>query len=582
MSVRFRFTVRHDSATGALSVDGENLRPPLRRIAAGGRELIILGHPFIDGRRDDAAVCAALQQTDSIERFACQLDGGFLVLVHEPADGRLHVISDRFASYAFFYRADSVDGLSGALTPFDLAARNGTRLDDTALFEFIWLRRLLGEKTFDAGTRYLASATVLTSAADGLAVRKYWQPDYSAPRFDEAAGAAAIAEALRDGMAAQMEQTGDGRRYALFLSGGLDSRAVLAAAAQPLAAVTTCATMNNEAEVARDVANKVEAAFTFIARPERPYDEAIDDAVWLSGGQQIFTEAQFLGYGPELSGSADCFFIGLGLDIFLGGLYQPKKPVRWFGRQALHQKLTPLSNDLAGDYLGGVKYRLSTTDPWMFVRPDHRPRLTEALRASVTDILQRGEALGAAGYDLWEYLHLHNLSRHYSFPMIQSVRTWAECRAPALTNAFLDIAVRLPAEHKVNSSAYLRALRMLAPDLMAIRNANTNLPAGMPFRRQTALKAVFAASNKLAGTHFRMSPAATERSWPRPRDVLRASPVLQKEVAALPKSPVLAAIPFMDMDGVARAVDDLTNDRHDHTVGLFVLLTIDRALRFLG
>ena len=200
------------------------------------------------------------------------------------------------------------------------------------------------------------------------------------------------------------------------------------------------------------------------------------------------------------------------------------------------------------------------------------------MHQSLAEITERGRALGADGHDLWEYLHLHNFGRHYSFLMIQSVRHWAECRAPALCNELLDIAIRLPAEEKVNSQAYLGALKTLAPELMKIRSANTNIRAGMPFRRQSAVRAARKAANVVGGG-FRVSPAAQERSWPRPAQTLRSSPELAAAVQALPKSDYLAGSGLFDMDAIRTHVSDHSSERHDHSVLLLVLVTMNEFMR---
>ena len=371
------------------------------------------------------------------------------------------------------------------------------------------------------------------------------------------------------------------RRYALFLSGGLDSRALLAAAEGPLASVTTCLKPNNEVAVAREVATCARSSFTYVSRPPRPYDEHLKEAVLMTGGQQIFTESQFLSYGSFLAGHADCYFIGLGLDVFFGGLYLPKAPVRWLGREVLHSKLLPLSDDLVEDYLNKVKYRLSTTNPWRFVKADHRRDLSAKLRSSVLEILSRGRELGARDYDLWEYMHVHNFSRHYSFPMIQSVRTWAECRAPALSNNLFDISFRLDATEKVNSEAYLLALNKLSPTLMEIRNANTNIRAGMSYKGQSFTRARRLFSNRLFRTKFLLGPTHDQRSWPRPWEVLAASNVLKEAVSKLPKSDVLSTLTFLDLQAISNTVDEHQQGSHDHAIALFMLLTLESALSHL-
>ena len=372
--------------------------------------------------------------------------------------------------------------------------------------------------------------------------------------------------------------TSDDRRFGLLLSGGLDSRALLAAAGRPMPCITTALARNNEVAVAAEVAAAAGAAHHFLPRPPALYDPVLDDAVFLTGGMQLYSEAHFLGYGPQLLPLADSLLIGLGLDIFLGGLYLPKDPAEVFGRPALHHRLRPLSADPAGDFIAGVKYRLRTTDPFRLVKASARDRLAAHLRRAVEEILARGRALGAEGVDLWEYMHLHNLSRHYSFPMMAAIRTFADCRAPALENRLFDLAIAMTAEQKLDGTPYQEAITLLKPELMALRNANTNLPAAYSLRRQSLIKALRMAGNRLFGTGYPQSPGWRERSWPSPKAALEANPEIHRRIRALPRSERLEALDFLDRDALAGLVEEHDAGRHDHAICLNVLLTIERFL----
>ncbi len=368
----------------------------------------------------------------------------------------------------------------------------------------------------------------------------------------------------------------DQAKTGLMLSGGLDSRAILAAASRPPACYTTCLTKNNEHAVAAEVAGAVGAAHDFVERPVQLYNDVLRDAVFLTGGMQVYNECQFLTYGASID--AQVVFLGLGLDVFFGGLYLPKSPVRWLNRPALHFRLKPLGADLASDFMTGVSYRLKTSDPLLVVKQLQHTRLLESLRDSVETVIDHGRTLGAEGYDLWEYLHLHNFSRHYSFPMAASVRSFADCRCPALENRLFDLAFRLEAADKVNGEVYRRALNILNPSVMAVRNANTNLPARHSLRMQSLIKAGRFVGNRLLGTKFRPSPPHWERSWPRPADAISRNPNIEAAVQALPRSERLADLGFIDLDKVAEVVAAHDRGEHDHAVLLNLLVTIDQFL----
>lgn len=567
-------------ADGHLVVSQSDLHPPLRRYERGDRILILAGDPIADDRRDDAAVLEAYAQARDDAAFLASLNGSFLVILYDPASGALVIGNDRFASLALYHT--EVDGCflassASARLVGARAAAGVASLEVTAVFEFLALRRLLGEKTLDPTISYLRSAALMCLTPDSAAPRieTYWQPDYAAvrPKGDH------LVESLADGLRRAMAMHGsDEQHYGLLLSGGLDSRALLAAAQQPMPCVTTALRRNNEVAVAAEVAEAAGADHHFLERPRDLHDDKLDEAVFLTGGMQVYTECQFLGYGSKLTPIADRWFIGLGLDIFFGGLYLPKEPVSLLGRPALHHRLLPLGDDLAGAYIGGVKYRLRTSDPFALVKAERRAALMESLRASVEAILARGRALGAEGYDLWEYMHLHNLSRHYSFPMMASIRGFAECRAPALENDLFDLAIAMTAEQKLDGTPYQQAIARLNPALMRIRNANTNLPASLSLRQQTRRKAWAMLRNKLLGTPYPQSPGWQERSWPSPKAALDTQPRLMAAVRALPRSEPLASLDLFDMGALQRVVEAHDEGRHDHAILLNLLLTLDSAL----
>ena len=564
-----------------LRMTADNLHPPLRVHDCAGRTVVLIGNPIADDKRDDRAVLAACQNAGDDGAFFASLNGSFLIVLYCPETRRLVIGNDRFASLAFYYSVDGarLDASLSAKALFDRRQRAGTaKPDPDALFEFVYFRRLFGENTFDPGVRYLRSASFLTVGPDATspAITTYWRPDYGAPRPSDRELPDRLATRLRH---AVRIATSDQPRTALLLSGGLDSRAILAAADAPLPCITTALEPNNEVAVAAAVAAAAGASHRFIPRPAALYDDVLDDITALTGSMQIYGEAQFMGYGAAVGPDVESLLIGLGFDIFFGGLYLPKDPVMLFGRPALHHRLRPLSNDIAGDFMAGVKYRLRTSDPFSIVKDSAKDRLREALRHAVDAIIVRGRALGAEGYDLWEYLHLHNLSRHYSFPMMASIRSFADCRAPALENGLFDLAIAMTARQKLDGTAYQRAISTLNPAVMRVRNANTNVRASYPLKLQTGVKAIALLGNSLFGTRYPQSPGWQARSWPSPRASLAANTRIWGLAQRLPQSEALADLGFIDMDAVGRVVDAHRRDEHDHATFLNVLLTIDRFLR---
>ena len=89
---RFSFFVQHDPATGNIHFAEDNLRPAIRRVTVGNYELLLLGHPIVNGVRNDMSVRDAFIRTPDLADFAKSLDGGFLILLHNSAAHTLDVI----------------------------------------------------------------------------------------------------------------------------------------------------------------------------------------------------------------------------------------------------------------------------------------------------------------------------------------------------------------------------------------------------------------------------------------------------------------------------------------------------------
>lgn len=316
-----------------LRVHWFNMHPQVRIHHLDGTVLFLIGNPIAANRRNDESVLTLYKNQPGIKEFARCLNGSFLVIEYCKKSKIVKVINDRFASLAFFYSMQE-NILHGSLSlkqlTSELRKRSQLRIDAMAVFEFLYFRRLFGEKCIEKSCRYLSSASILDSAlvAQQRTEYKYWEPDYEKEGPKGKRLIRELAARLRHSTEQNMS---DDRSYGLLLSGGLDSRAILASAKYPINCYTTCLEKNNEYDVAASVAKAVGANHYFIPRPPSLYDPYIDDSVFLTGGQQIYVEAQFMGYGELIKETTNTLFIGLGFDIFFGGLYLFKKTRQLWG-----------------------------------------------------------------------------------------------------------------------------------------------------------------------------------------------------------------------------------------------------------
>lgn len=543
-----------------------------------GYHIIIFGHPIVNGVRSDEALLNLVNFEMNFRNFACRLDGSFLICFYDKDKGSFTIVNDRFAAFAFYYVWSGSHFFGGGSFRDVLTVLRSYGcgvIDAASIFQFLWLRRLLGDSTFAEEIKFLNSASILRFENSKLTLERYWSPNFSKLKVNQADLVDIMAAELRSAVKAHMS---DGREYGLFLSGGLDSRALLAASPIPLHCYTVGLFKNKEFMVAKEVATVAGAKHSFIERKLDIFDSSLNDATDIAG-MQVYNEAQFLNYMPSLFPDVDVIFLGLGLDIFLAGLYLPTTSARFLGRELLHQKLLHVPDDFENFYLENVKYRLKISDPLCVLKDNLKIAFTENLRSQVKLIRTYGNELGAHGLDSWEYMHLHNFSRHYSFPMLASVRTFMECRAPALSNGIFDLTIKMKASDKLNGDVYRRAISVLNTNVMEIKNANFDLPAYFSSKHQSRVKILKYGLSKFDFGAKLVGPGWIDRSWPSTRAQLDASPNLLYKIKNLSKCDILEDIGIFDMVKIAKIASDHVNGHHDHSVLLNLLLTISSALR---
>jgi len=162
------------------------------------------------------------------QECARYLEGPFFIAVYEKREQRLTLLNDRFGLYPHYYCLH--DGglifapqVKGVLCAFSIPRK----LDVTALAEYMRFQQLLGDKTFHEGIfRFpYGSSGVFDLRAGTWTLRRYWDwdqiPDNSHITFDEAVSATGhLFEQAVHKLSADTEKPG------VFLSGGLDSRAI--------------------------------------------------------------------------------------------------------------------------------------------------------------------------------------------------------------------------------------------------------------------------------------------------------------------------------------------------------------------
>ena len=180
----------------------------------------------------DAGLALAAYQAHGAEGLT-RLEGEFLVAVWDARNRELSLVNDRFGLYPHYY-ATCRSGLAFAPELKALQAAPGfdSRLDATAVAEFLRFQHLLGDRTWLEGASLLPYASVLRYQPDSgrLAISRYWDWDHI-PRL-RMSFAEAVDHAADLIVSAVTSRAGEQERPGVFLSGGLDGRLLAGVLAQ--------------------------------------------------------------------------------------------------------------------------------------------------------------------------------------------------------------------------------------------------------------------------------------------------------------------------------------------------------------
>lgn len=209
-----------------------NFRQLAAGLRAGGHQL---------ASESDSEVLVHLYEDHGID-FVPRLNGMFAFALWDGARRRLHLARDRFGVKPLYY---SWDGRRLAFASEVKALLRGgvirAELDVEALVELLTFQNILSERSLFRGVSVLPPGAVLTLTRDGaLSMDRYWDPlPCPDPGLDRNGLPGQVRELFDQAVARHLASDVE---VASYLSGGLDTGAVTAAAVRHLPRLTTFAT----------------------------------------------------------------------------------------------------------------------------------------------------------------------------------------------------------------------------------------------------------------------------------------------------------------------------------------------------
>jgi asparagine synthetase B (glutamine-hydrolysing) len=556
--VRYRKDIKSGSGLN-LSIQHEGVYPPPYFHQDERYEICLLGSPIIEQKiAKEKVIDLVIKQDKNMNSDA--IDGEFLLIWFDKNNSTVTIINDRFCSIPLFYFLDEKDGFVASINYTDLWLEFGlyNHINKPAFFELMWLHRLMGEKTLDTKTVFLPSASVLKYDGKNISLKSYWKPSFKKTEENLNSCAHELARLLKQSI---RMKTSDNPKAGLFLSGGRDSRSVLAAFPVPPVCFTLAVSRNREYQVAKKLSSVKKAKHVYLRLPEDKYSIIYKKAIKLAGGMYLYDHAIFLDYADEVRTYADVAFHGYGLDFMFQGMYVPTRFIRIFGKQLFIPRLKQIEGDIVDYYINNIDYRLKGVNLLDYLKVELREEYMQQLKLSINRLFEKPDIEFYNPYDKWKYLITHALSRHYTYPNTSSISTYMEQRTVSFQNDIFDLFLKLPVKYRIDGRVSRRCLKILNPQMANITSANSGVRAAGSCYERAFLQFVdglWTKTRKLVKSEI--YPSENERTWFTRDPAIRNEPQLRQAVTRACHSEMLRnSLDFLNMDKIQTDVKQWLN-----------------------
>lgn len=528
--------------------------------------------------RFPAALVVALAERGELDRLR-DANGQFVAACYDAHEHRLTLVTDRLGTFPLHVWAGNGEVVFGTHT-YLMLGHPGIRAaaDPETVAQLFTLQRTIGRSTPIAGIKSLPAATIAEFEPGRARERRYWQLRWRAPQFAEKEGGELVAAALRKSVARHCY----GMRTALLLSGGLDSRLVLAAARSGTLPCWTVGSFegNPELETARTIARVLGAEHHSLIVPPADMLPLVDRTTVESDGFYP-ASTQISCFVGAAAREADLLMTGHGLDYTLRSMYLPARSLAIGGSKTRLPLLPRLPKTIGGAEIRGLlRQGLPAATTERILLPARRRELLSSIDAtletSLRPFLESEHPINA-----WDAYVVENVSKHYTFTGMMSVRAQADMAIPGLDNAIVDLYLAMPPKWRIGTRIVRDAMQALSPEAADVPNANTGYRSDLPIWNELS-RVVVRGALRRAGLVKRPSlpsQAHTAGSWPSLDGLYRHDPAHRACFQEIRGRLDSLALGVLSAEALSQCIDEHLDGRANHAKLLRQLLTHDAWVR---
>ncbi len=468
---------------------------------------------------NDADLLLRLLATGHPREWIHRCRGSFLFVIWDASRRRLFAGNDRWGLRPHYWTWDGKRLVLGPRVRFALEVSGARRdLNFRSVTEYFAFQCMFDDRTFFTNVSTFPYASTFTFDVDAmtLSVDRYWDFDRIEPRpgvsFDAAADELAhlFARAVR-------EQCDSDHRLGVMLSGGMDSRMILAVAARhhpQLQAFTFSLPGGRDLSYASELCRlcKVQHHTDVFTSGRWVRDNAAKHLELTEGFHCLFHMHGFQ-MRHRVREACDVNLSGYLGDLVLGGsLLSPQLvsgPPDWlFLLRSLYAQCAVIQG--IGFPYNEEFRQLFTPGAWSEVRKTPPAQCLEEAAAG----FQRYPFANAM-----DYFHIVNRGRKMIAYFLVFAAPYFEHRTPFFDYSFFDYALGVPTRYRVERGLQTAVLERISPGLAKVPRTDTGRPAtlkrGTRWVSELRLESLRLGNRLTRGRFFRPQTAAYQdyRGW---------------------------------------------------------------------
>jgi asparagine synthase (glutamine-hydrolysing) len=535
-------------------------------------ELKKKGHKF--HVNNDPEFCLHLYEEKGEKAFK-ELNGSFCIAIYDLNAHELLLVNDRFSSRPLFYCLANNGTLlfSTQLSSIIQSSEVPRELNIKAIFEFFTFQKVLGTETFYKNINLLPSATILYYRKGNISFTHYWKMKYNDSKHSEKYYVDKLAEAIKKSVARRTQ--GD-HRFGLLLSGGLDSRTILAATDKKMVCFTIGDSENRQVKIAERIAKAKGCKHIFLKRDSDHYVNLVDRGVEIGDGMYCFTHAHNIGFFDQIHTECDILLHGFGFDSLLKELFYIPS-IKLFGKRTpFHRHLSKISTPLQTVFLNETLYK-NRVDK-LFVEP-YSTEYKNLIVKSINEVLLSAEESGARDpYKKADYLTaIHSAFNILAYLHVSHIRSYIDERTVTFDNDLLNLHLEIPMKLRKDNRIFKKVMKKIDSHIASITNANTGCSPTAPKLIEWGFIAVQYIVNKLLHR-----PLHAHSSWPDYAKLIRENAKLKNIIGETIHDEKCLDPSIFNIQKIEEMFNKHLTNKEDYAEFLLLLLTFGRWYKRYG